>query len=322
MSDSDKESVRQAVERSRRGAPAAGEVVRDRFETSEIFQRIIAAAEAEIETGSRELFFSALAAGFAITLTFLAHASMYAKTGGDPLLSVILYPIGFLYIILGGYQLFTENTLPPVTLVLERLSSLPTLFHLWGIVLLGNFIGGAIGAIVLAQTGVFSAGAASAATEIAMRGVETPFWDLFYRAGFTGLIVGGVVWLDFAARDMLSRFLVVYVAFITVAVGELYHVVVSFPELVYLFLEGHVAFGPGVTGFILPVLLGNTIGGVVLVTVVNYFQTSEPRRQLSRAHRRRLSIRELLRGRSSDRSYVSNHSPDSGESESSPDSDD
>ena len=65
------ESVREVVERSRHGAPAAGAVVRDRFETHEVFDRIVVAAHEETTTGPRELFFSGLAAGFAITVTFL-----------------------------------------------------------------------------------------------------------------------------------------------------------------------------------------------------------------------------------------------------------
>jgi formate/nitrite transporter FocA (FNT family) len=38
-------------------------------------------------------------------------ASLTAATGGDPVLSALLYPLGFVYIVIGGYQLYTENTL-------------------------------------------------------------------------------------------------------------------------------------------------------------------------------------------------------------------
>src|SRR6056297_825373 len=149
------ESVREAVERSRSGAPAVGRVVRDRFSSDEVFQRIVAAADEEITSGSRELFFSALAAGFAITITFLLYVSLTATTGGDPVVSAMLYPLGFIYIIIGGYQLYTENTLPPVALTLERLASIPALLRNWLVVLAGNFTGGALGALALVFGGVF-----------------------------------------------------------------------------------------------------------------------------------------------------------------------
>lgn len=301
----DVESVREAVERSRSGAPAVGEVVRDRFETDEVFQRIIAAADEEIDTGTRELFFSALAGGFAITLTFLIYASMTAKSD-NPLVASVLYPIGFIYIILGGYQLYTENTLPPVALVLERLASVPTLLRTWAVVLFGNFVGGALGALVLAYTGVFSPEATVAAMELSQKGLDTGFWDLFFKAGFAGLIVAGVVWLDFAARDTISRFFLVYIAFLVIPLADLFHVVVSFTELMYMVYLGEAALASGLLWFVFPVFLGNTIGGVLLVTVVNYFQTTERRLESARVDgaERQLTIREWIGGGSVGRTYV------------------
>ncbi|KTG09703.1 formate transporter [Haloprofundus marisrubri] len=300
------DSVREAVDRSRSGAPAAGAVVRDRFSSDEVFQRIVAAADEEITSGSRELFFSGLAAGFAITITFLLYVSVSTATGEDPILSALLYPLGFIYIIIGGYQLYTENTLPPVALTIERLASVPALFRHWLIVLAGNFSGGAIGAAVLTWTGVFSPEAATVATDISRHGLETPWWDLFFKAVFAGLIVAGVVWVVYASRDTISRLVVVYMAFLSVPLGGLFHVVVSFTETMYLVFNGELAVLTGLTRFVLPVLLGNTIGGIALVTVVNYFQTSEHRLESARFEgaNRQLSIREWLFGSFVGRSYV------------------
>ncbi|MDL5363308.1 formate/nitrite transporter family protein [Halalkalicoccus sp. NIPERK01] len=310
MSDSDPPSdadrVREAVERSRSGAPAAGAVVRDRFSADEVFQRIVAAADEEVTSGSRELFFSALAAGFAITITFLLYVSVTATTGGDPVLSALLYPLGFVYIIIGGYQLYTENTLPPVALALERLTSIPTLLRHWLIVLAGNFLGGAIGAAVLTWGGVFSPEATAVALELSHKGVATSGWSLFFKGAFAGLIVAGVVWIVYASRDTISRLVVVYLAFLAIPLGDLFHVVVSFTEMAFLVFAGELAFLVGMVDFVVPVLLGNTIGGIVLVTVVNYFQTSERRLESVRLEGadRQLSIREWALGSLAGRSYV------------------
>ena len=291
---------------SEHGAPAVGAVVRDRFSTEEVFQRIVAAADDEIDTGNRELFFSGLAAGFAITLTFLLYASMSAKTESS-LVGALLYPLGFVYIVLGGYQLYTENTLPPVALVLERLASLPALLRVWSVVVIGNFAGGALGALVLAGTGVLEPAAAEAATQIALEGLRTPPADLFFKAAFAGFVVAGVVWLDFSARDTISRVVLVYVAFLAIPVADLFHVVVSFTEVVYLVVVGaDVGIVRSLVGFVLPVLVGNTVGGVFLVTVVNYFQTTERRVRNVRQDgvERQLSVRETLFGGFVGRSYV------------------
>lgn len=276
-------------------APSTGAVVRDRFSSEEIFSRVIAAAEDEILSRDRRLFFSAFAAGLAITLTVLLYTTVTHASGGAPLIGAILYPLGFIYIIIGNYQLYTENTLPPVTLVFERLISVPALLKNWGLVLTGNLAGGAVGAATLAFTGVLSSGAATTAASIALTGVATPWWDLFFKAVIAGFIVAGVVWLEYAARDTISRVVLVYLAFLAIPLGGLYHIVVSATEVLFLVFRGEVGLWVGATEFALPVLLGNTAGGVILVTVVNYFQVEQ--RDYHAHEHVRLSLREWLIGR-------------------------
>ena len=286
------------------GVPTQGEVVPERFSSDEVFQRIVADADHEVTSSIRELFFSALAAGFAITITFLVYASMSA-TSESRLVAVVLYPLGFIYIIIGGYQLYTENTLPPVALTLERLASVPTLLRHWVIVLTGNFLGGGLGALALAYGGVFDPATTAVAIDIAEKGVATPISHLFFKAAFAGLIVAGVVWMDFAAQETISRLVIVYIAFLAIPLGNLFHVVVSFTEAVFLVAHGNLSILVGLTDFILPVLAGNTLGGVLLVTVVNYYQTSERRLEVDQFENvRRLASREMLLGNVAGRSYV------------------
>ena len=308
MTDADRdESLREAVDRSGSGAPAGGHVLRDRFSSNEIFQRIVVAADEEVTARPRKLIAGGLAAGFAITVTFLLYASLTASTGGDPILSGLLYPLGFVFIILGDYELYTENTLPPVTLLLERIASLPTLARIWGLVLLGNAIGGGLGAVALARTGVLSPASALAAERVAQEAIRTPWWTLFTKAMVAGLIVAGVVWIDYSLRDGIARLAIVYLAFLAIPYGNLYHVVVSWTEMLYLATAGDLSVVVGIREFVLPVLLGNSVGGVVLVTVVNYFQTTERRLATARAGDiRPLSAREWFLGGlvGEDRSYV------------------
>jgi len=225
----------------------------------------------------------------------------------NAVVGTLLYPLGFIYIIIGGYQLYTENTLPPVALTLERLASIPTLFRHWSIVLAGNFLGGAMGAVSLVYGGIFEPETQLKAIEIAEKGaLYTEWWPLFFKAVFAGLIVAGVVWVGFAAGDTVTRLLAVYLAFLAIPNGNLFHVVVSFTEVIYLVLETNYSLLAGMTSFVLPVLLGNTLGGVVLVTVVNYFQTSEERLESARFEGldRRLTLPEWTVGRFAGRSYV------------------
>ncbi|MFC6719068.1 formate/nitrite transporter family protein [Natrialbaceae archaeon GCM10025810] len=109
-----------------------------------------------------------------------------------------------------------------------------------------------------------------------------------------GLIVAGVVWLDYASQDTISRLLLVYMAFLAIPLGNLFHVVVSATEVMFLVFRGELALATGAFEFVLPVLLGNTIGGVLLVTVVNYSQAVERKYQ---EQNYQLSVREMVFGK-------------------------
>ena len=257
-------------ERAASGAPESGWAVPNMFSAGEIFERVIASAAEEIDSGKKTLFFSGVTAGFAIVLTFVGHAVGAAIFPDNAFLSAIIYPIGFVYIIMGRYQLYTENTLPPVALVLARRASYPMLIRVWGIVIVGNLVGAALGAYPLAVTQVLSPEAMEAGQEFTKKGLEHGWWTVFTKAVFAGWLVAGIVWLDHAAQDTISRLLQVYVIFYTIAAAELYHVITAAADaFFYLFVTGASPFVV-FSAYWLPILLGNTVGGVLLFTLVNY----------------------------------------------------
>src|SRR5512142_1558731 len=94
----------------------------DRATAHEIFSNVQATAKREMERSSLGLFFSGLSGGLNISFGFMAVAAAHALAP-DPwktLLATAAYPLGFLLVILPRAQLFTENTLTPVVLVLEK----------------------------------------------------------------------------------------------------------------------------------------------------------------------------------------------------------
>lgn len=283
--------VKADVDRTSAGVPREGWALGDRFSWAEIHQRLLAAASEEIASSPRELFVSALTAGFAIVVTFIGYAVGAAQFPNNPFLAALLYPLGFVYIIMGRYELYTENTLPPVKLVLTRLASLPLLLRLWGIVLAGNIAGAALGVSILANFQVLSPEAVKAGAGFASHGLALGWWDVFFKAIFAGWLVGGIVWLGIAARDSITRLVLVYVVFYLIAAADLFHVVTAGAEALFVVFLGQ---GPGLgaltVDFWLPVLLGNTIGGVVLVALAAYTQAEERRFP----EIRELSTRELF----------------------------
>ncbi len=257
------------------GVPKEGWAVGDRFSWKEILLRLIASADEEISEKPRGLFFSGLTAGFAIVLTLIGHATGSAQFPDNPFLAALLYPIGFIYIILGRYQLYTENTLPPVKLVLMRLASIPLLLRLWGIVLIANILGTALGAFVMAHTQMLSSEVREAALGFVQHAIELSWWDIFFRALFAGWLVAGVVWINMASKDTITRFILVYFVFFTIAACQLFHVVTTAAEVLFVGFYDHSLFEVSAlfTQYWLPVLLGNTAGGVLVFTFVAYAQS-------------------------------------------------
>jgi formate/nitrite transporter FocA (FNT family) len=290
------EDSQEARDRSQSGAPASGRVVRDIFSTDEIFQRIVASADEEIGRSTRILFFSGLAAGLSIGLSFLARAALTAQLpdGASAALGNLLYPIGFLFIVIGNYQLYTENTLTPVTLVLARLASIPALLYLWGIVLFANLIGATGIAYVLAVTGVFEPEAAAVARDIGLHGLETSWLDLFVKGIFAGWLVAGMVWIVHAVRESITRFLSIYLIMFLIPTADLYHCIVGACEAMYLVFTGDALLANVLGGFFLPIVLGNTVGGVLLVAILNYSQTQDQRLPIRAGKDMRLSWRPWL----------------------------
>ena len=252
------------------------EVVGDIFDTNEIFTRIVTNADREFGHSTQLLFWSGLAAGLAISLSFLGMATVEGALGMSPaarITAALLYPLGFIFTVLGRYQLFTENTLTPVTLVLTRRASIPRLMRIWGLVLGANVLGTAFAGFYFSQTDILSGPAAEAGIEIGRHLLEMDWWTLFFKGTIAGWLVAGMVWLNHAARTATARLFIVFALMFTVAAADLAHCIVGSSEVLYLVFEGEATVLDYFWRFLAPAALGNTVGGVVLVALLNYAQT-------------------------------------------------
>ncbi|MDR8390018.1 formate/nitrite transporter family protein [Aliifodinibius sp. S!AR15-10] len=293
MADNEKESAPEIrkQDQAASGAPHSGWAIGDRFSWQEIQDRLLASASEEITSETQELILSGITAGIAITLTLIGYAVGTSHFPDNAFMAAILYPLGFIYIILGRFQLYTENTLPPVTLILTRLASIPLLLRVWGLVIIGNLIGAIAGGYVLAKTSVLSPDGMEAATTFVSHGLELEWWDVFFRAMFAGWLVAGVVWLNIAARDTISRIIIVYLVFFMICASNLFHVVTAAAEVSFsIFHTTEYEISSLIINYWIPVLLGNTAGGVLLFANMAYFQSERKRYPEFRI----LSIRDWL----------------------------
>lgn len=238
-----------------------------------IHEIVRAEGEEALSRTASALLWSGLAAGLSMGFSFLVEALIASRLPDTPvrhLFESFGYCIGFLIVILGRQQLFTESTLTVVLPVLTRRTTeaLMALLRLWGIVLAANIAGTWVFAWLLTAPDVFRPEVVSALARLAKAPTEAAFGVTLVRAVFAGWLVATMVWLLPSAR--YARFFVVVLITFVVALGELAHVIAGSVEAGYAVLTGASTMGAYAWRFLVPTLLGNTLGGVAFVALLNH----------------------------------------------------
>lgn len=234
-------------------------------------------ADKELERAGSALAWSGLAAGLAMGFSLVAEGalrSMLPDADWRPLITKLGYPVGFLIVILGSQQLFTENTLEPIVPLLATPSreKLKDVLRLWGIVLVTNVIGTILFALMMARTSVFSDKLKSAFLAIGLEAIEPTPGTIFLKAIFAGMLIALLVWMLPAAKT--AHIWVIIIMTWLIGAASLAHVVVGSVETSYLMWAGAASVGTYLGHFMLPALIGNIIGGVGLVALVNHMQVT------------------------------------------------
>src|SRR5919199_567930 len=125
----------------------------------EIYKEVVEDGREELERASIGLAFSAFSAGLNISFSTIALAVVGSLTGGIGLLAMAAYPIGFIFVILAQAQLFTENTVPPVAVVLSDRNQILNMLRLWVAILAFNILGAMAFAFVVVHGRVLGPGA-------------------------------------------------------------------------------------------------------------------------------------------------------------------
>jgi formate/nitrite transporter FocA (FNT family) len=240
---------------------------------SVVYEAIYLEGKDELERGTGALFFSALAAGLSMGFSLVTEALLRAGLPDAPWRNLICkagYSVGFLVVVLGRQQLFTENTLTVMLPLLHWKNRfvLAKVGRLWSIVLAGNLLGALAIAWVLGHTQVFDEATKTVMIEVSRHGTGDPFGTVLLRGIFAGWLIALMVWLMPAAQS--ARVAVIVIVTYLVALAGLAHVIAGSVDKLLLVTTGHLSWGGFVTGFLLPALFGNIIGGVSLVAALNH----------------------------------------------------
>ncbi|PJE27663.1 Formate/nitrite transporter FocA, FNT family [Pseudooceanicola antarcticus] len=233
------------------------------------------AGEKEMDRDGMALMWSAIAGGITMATSFMARGLLHAhlpETEVGFLFEAMGYTVGFIFVICAGQQLFTENTVTPVLPLMSqpRLSKLWRVLRLWGIVLAGNTIGGAVAAAVFAWMPLFDAETSESFAQIGLHLIGKPAGEMFAGGIVSGWLIATLVWAMAAAPQ--ARLPLIFLATWIISLGDFPHVVAGTVEVLYLVFLGNEGLVAVLGEFWLPTLAGNVIGGTLIFALVAHAQ--------------------------------------------------
>jgi formate-nitrite transporter family protein len=246
----------------------------DRPTAIDIYEQVSRNARHELDRSAVGLFISGLAGGITMGLTALSTSIVIAQLGPSPsarFIADLLYPIGFIAVILGRAQLFTENTLYPVALMLaERRHGWRTL-RLWAIVLPSNVVGAFLFALLAVRTGALRPEVVSAMSHIGVSAASITTSHVFWSGVIGGWIIALVAWLVSGSHSITGSVMLIWLLAFVVGLGGFAHCIASSGEILAAILNHQLVLSR-YFAWLAPATLGNICGGVTLVTLLEYGQ--------------------------------------------------
>ena len=239
----------------------------------------------QIDSGLKEhrrsnigLFVSSLSAGLEVGFSILVIGIIYTlfKTEISPgklyLMMALVYPIGYIFVIIGRSELFTEHTVLATIPVLNGEASLKSLLNIWIIIYAGNLLGGYIFGTIVLQ---FNDGTNRISLDffhfVSQKMVAHSSANILVSSIIAGWLMGTLSWLLSSAQDTLSRVAMIFFITFIISIAGLHHCIVGSIEIfMAYFANANNISGLEFLKFQGLSTLGNIIGGVVLVALVKY----------------------------------------------------
>jgi formate/nitrite transporter FocA (FNT family) len=255
----------EVAQAERRSAPAA----------SVVYEAVRREGQSELRRPVQALAWSGLAAGLSMGFSGLAQALLGARLpAADWRITITSfgYSVGFMIVILGRQQLFTENTLTAILPLLREktIGHLGRVARLWGVVLGANLVGAAIFALVLESTSILDPAVKAEMGRLGQAAIGGSFADTMLAAIFAGWLIALIVWLLPFAET--ARILVIIIITYVIGLGHFPHIIAGSVEVLYSVYAGAFSFGDYLRLYFAPTLIGNVVGGVSLVAAINHAQ--------------------------------------------------
>ena len=254
------------------------------YSPAEIAKRYDKAGAKKTELSSSKMFVLAIFAGVFIALgafgSQVAGASIESASLSK-FLSALVFPVGLLMVIMAGAELFTGNSLLIIP-VLNKDAAFKGLLRNWVIVYIGNLVGSILIAALLTYShsyNLFDKKLAGLAVNTAASKVALSFSDAFLRGILCNILVCIAVWISFSAEDAAGKIIGLYLPIVLFVISGYEHCVANMYFIPAGILASH-EYGFATDGLtwksflvnnLLPVTLGNIVGGALIIGVGYFF---------------------------------------------------
>ncbi|MCE5257818.1 MAG: formate/nitrite transporter family protein [Chloroflexi bacterium] len=232
--------------------------------------------------------FIAIGGMLAITVGSGSPAVSTANPGLGKLLFAAVFPVGLMLVVIAGAELFTGNTGVLMPACLSGAAKWKNLFRNWGVVYIGNFIGALFVAFFMAYlSGLINASGPApadlataslpyklglAAKSIAEAKIKIPWGQALLRGILCNWLVCLAVWMATAADDIAGKILAIWFPIMAfVALGSEHSVANMFFIPLGMLNGANVTIGQFLWNNLVPVTIGNIIGGAGLVGTVYWW---------------------------------------------------
>jgi formate-nitrite transporter family protein len=279
-------SVARAREKVTRGLTGEVGDAQDGVKAQKSYRKILAQEIAtgveELERSTSGLLLSGLSAGLDVGFSLFLMGVMMTLAGPTlprPVVEILvacMYSVGFIFVILGRSELFTEHTTLAVLPVLGGRATVPQLLRLWGLIYVSNLAGATVFAAIAAWVGpALGVIEPWALGKIAHGLVDHPAPVVLASGVLAGWMMGLLSWLVTAARDTVSQLLFVWLITFAIGLSHLHHAIAGTVEVLAGLFSGQ---GITATAFALFLLLstaGNILGGVIFVAILKFAHATQ-----------------------------------------------
>lgn len=245
---------------------------------ADIYQATIASGEKKGNLAIGKMFFLGILAG--VFIGFGAHADITVmQTLGETVdvglakfLGAAVFPVGLMLVVLAGAELFTGNNLMTLAVANKKITIGQMLTN-WVVVYIGNFVGSVLLAWLLVKCGLYSGDAIAAkAVGIATGKVGLTFSTAIIRAILCNIIVVLAVWMQTGSKEMIGKIFAMWFPIMLFVLSGYEHSVANmFFVPLGKFLGGDITWGQIWINNLIPVTIGNIIGGAIVIPFIYHY---------------------------------------------------